>query len=194
VSEFAGQIRQICDCYFIWFITTWIKADCRLRHLYGACPKTSAPESCPQTRRNTQMVMGPTSSCPDSNDPIRHATCPTNKKNNSHGDGPDFVMPRLKCSYSSCRLLAHNASGTEKNKGDSVFQSAVPVTGCQSPGHNASGTKKNKDDSIFPLPSLSTGYGENRQNCSATTPSYVGRLGTEPRSASQTLARSLGDK
>ena len=80
MSEWAGQIRQICDCYFIWFITTWIKADCRLRHLYGACPKTSAPESCPQTRRNTQMVMGPTSSCPDSNDPIRHATCPTNKK------------------------------------------------------------------------------------------------------------------
>ena len=75
MSEWAGQIRQICDCYFIWFITTWIKADCRLRHLYGACPKTSAPESCPQTRRNTQMVMGPTSSCPDSNDPIRHATC-----------------------------------------------------------------------------------------------------------------------
>ena len=137
---------------------------------------------------------GPTSSCPDSNDPIRHATCPTNNKNSSHGDGPDFVMPRLKCSYSSCRLLAHNASGTEKNKGDSVFQSAVPVTGCKSPGHNASGTKKNKDDSIFPLPSLSTGYGDNRQNCSATTPSYVGRLGTEPRSASQTLARSLGDK
>ncbi len=104
---------------------------------------------------------------------------PTNKKEHSNGDGPDFVMPRLKCSYSSCRLLAHNASGTEKNKGDSVFQSAVPVTGCQSPGHNASGTKKNKDDSIFPLPSLSTGYGDNRQNCSATTPSYVGRLGTE---------------
>ena len=190
------KLLQRAEMILSFFITTRIKADCRLRHLYGACPKTSAPESCPQTRRNTQMVMGPTAR-------LRHAPTqmilfvmplvPQTRKN-SHGDGPDFVMPRLKCSYSSCRLLAHNASGTEKNKGDSVFQSAVPVTGCQSPGHNASGTKKNKDDSIFPLPSLSTGYGDNRQNCSATTPSYVGRLGTEPRSASQTLARSLGDK
>jgi len=93
VSEWAGQIRQIYECYCIWFITTWIKADCRLRHLYGACPKTSAPESCPQTRRNTQMVMGPTSSCPDSNDPIRHATCPTNKKKTHMAMGPTSSCP-----------------------------------------------------------------------------------------------------